>query len=245
LAATPEMLQASAHSVGLAIRCRGMGLGEHAVRLRGTCPTVDASRSSGRICRVVGRLANEPSGRHEGAALDISRFHGLIVSIHVIGVILFVVAHAVSAVVVLLVRRERDPVKLRRFLTLSRQSLLVTFIGLAAWFLGGILAGFSGNWWTSGRYWIWASLVLAVVLIGLMTPMGRIYLNRVREAVGIDPDRCRRFVEASRSGRGGGCRSFGPAHPAGSPGNSRTRGPLLADDGQAVLRPAEPCQPSV
>ena len=53
--------------------------------------------------------------------------------------------------------------------------------------LGGILAGFSGNWWTSGRYWIWASLVLAVVLIGLMTPMGRIYLNRVREAVGIDP----------------------------------------------------------
>jgi hypothetical protein len=119
--------------------------------------------------------------------LDISRFHSLIVSIHLLGVILFVVAHAVSAVVVLLVRRERDPVKLRRFLTLSRQSLLVALIGLAAWFLSGILAGFSGNWWTIGRYWIWASLVLAVALIGLMTPMGRIYLNRVREAVGIDP----------------------------------------------------------
>ena len=52
--------------------------------------------------------------------------------------------------------------------------------------MGGILAGFSGNWWTTGSYWIWASLVLAVVLIGLMTPMGRIYLNRVRQAVGID-----------------------------------------------------------
>ena len=120
--------------------------------------------------------------------MDISRFHSLIVSIHVIGVILFVVAHAVSAGVVLMVWRERDPDKLRRLLTLSRQSLLVAFIGLAAWFLGGILAGFSGNWWTSGRYWIWAAVVLAVVLIGLMTPMGRIYLNRVREAVGIDPD---------------------------------------------------------
>jgi hypothetical protein len=29
--------------------------------------------------------------------------------------------------------------------------------------------------------------VLAVFLIGIMTPMGRIYLNRVRETLGIDP----------------------------------------------------------
>jgi hypothetical protein len=63
--------------------------------------------------------------------VDISRFHSLIVSIHVIGVILFVVAHAVSAVVVFLVQRQRDPARLRRLLTLSRQSLLVALIGLA------------------------------------------------------------------------------------------------------------------
>lgn len=65
--------------------------------------------------------------------------------------------------------------------------MLVALIGLAGWFLGGILAGFSGNWWTTCRYWIWASMVLAVFLIAIMTPMGRIYLNRVRQAVGIDP----------------------------------------------------------
>ena len=87
--------------------------------------------------------------------MDISRFHSLIVSIHEIGVILFVVAHAVSAVVVFLVQRQRDPARLRRLLTLSRQSLLVALIGLAGWFLGGILAGFSASWWTTGRYWIW------------------------------------------------------------------------------------------
>lgn len=73
--------------------------------------------------------------------MNISRFHSLIVSIHVIGVILFVVAHAMSAVVVFLVQRQRDPARLRRLLTLSRQSLLVALIGLAGWFLGGILAG--------------------------------------------------------------------------------------------------------
>ena len=120
--------------------------------------------------------------------MDISRFHGLIVLVHIVGVILFVVAHAVSAVVVFAVQGERNVGTLRRMLNLSRQSMLVALIGLAAWFLGGILAGFSGNWWTSGRYWIWASLVIAVLLIGVMTPLGRIYLNRVREAVGIDPN---------------------------------------------------------
>ena len=119
---------------------------------------------------------------------DISAFHRTIVLIHVVGVVLFVLAHLVSVAVVLLIQRERDPAALRRLLTLSSRSLLVALVGLAAWFLGGVLAGFSGNWWTSGRLWIWASLVLAVVLIGLMTPMGRLYLNRVREAVGIDPE---------------------------------------------------------
>ena len=118
---------------------------------------------------------------------DISGFHETIVLIHVLGVILFVLAHAVSVVVLVLIQRQRDPAALRRLLTVSRQSLIVALIGLAVWFLGGILAGFSGSWWTSGRLWIWASLVLAVILIGLMTPMGRMYFNRVREAVGIDP----------------------------------------------------------
>lgn len=119
---------------------------------------------------------------------DISGFHQAIVLVHVVGVVLFVLAHLVSVVVLFVIQRERDPAALRRLLTLSRQSLLVALVGLAIWFLGGILAGFSGNWWTTGRLWIWAALVLAIVLIGLMTPMGRLYLNRVREAVGIDPE---------------------------------------------------------
>jgi len=48
------------------------------------------------------------------------------------------------------------------------------------------VAGFSGNWWTSGKWWIWVSLGIAVVITGLMTPMGRFYFNRVRASVGVD-----------------------------------------------------------
>lgn len=119
--------------------------------------------------------------------MDISGFHGLIVLIHVVGVLLFVLAHGVSVAVLLRIRSERDPAALRTLLDLSRRSLDSAFVGLTLWFLAGILAGFSGNWWTTGTYWIWASLIIAIVVIGLMTPMGRFYLNRVRTALGVDP----------------------------------------------------------
>ena len=117
---------------------------------------------------------------------DLAPFHTLIVTIHVLGVILFVLAHGVSAFVLLRVRAERNPTALRTLLDLSRQSFGVMGIGITLWFLAGIAAGFSGNWWTSGRYWIWVSLVIAVVITLVMTPFGRVYYNRIREALGID-----------------------------------------------------------
>lgn len=118
---------------------------------------------------------------------DISFLHGPIVLAHVIGVLLFVLAHGVSAAVLLRVPNERDPAALRTLLDLSRRSFGAMTIGFLLWFLSGIVAGFSGNWWTSGRYWIWASLAVAVVVTGVMTPMAAMYLNRVRAALGVDP----------------------------------------------------------
>lgn len=120
-----------------------------------------------------------------------SDLHTWIVFLHVAGVVIFLVAHGVSVGVVLRLRAERDPVAVRTLLGLSRSSLIMAGVGAAIWLVAGIVAGFTGNggagWWTTGRYWIWVSLVLAIVIIGLMTPMGRIYLNRIRMAVGVDP----------------------------------------------------------
>lgn len=118
---------------------------------------------------------------------DLSQFHGPIVIVHVLGVLLFALAHGVSAAVLLRIRSERDPAALRTLLDLSRRSVNAMTVGFLMWFVAGILAGFSGNWWTAGRLWIWISLVIAIVIAGLMTPMGRNYLNRVRTALGVDP----------------------------------------------------------
>ena len=119
--------------------------------------------------------------------MDLSPVHGWIVFLHVVGVLLFVLAHGVSVAVLLRMRSERNPVALRALLDLSRTSLGAAGIGFLLWFVGGIVAGFSGNWWTSGRWWIWVSLGIAVVITGLMTPLGRFYFNRVRTALGVDP----------------------------------------------------------
>lgn len=117
---------------------------------------------------------------------DISGLHTTIVFVHIVGVFLFLLAHGVSAAVMLRLRSERDLGAVRTLLDLSRRSWSVMMIGLALWFFGGVLAGFSGNYWTTGRYWIWASLIVAVATVLVMTPLGSMYFGRVRAAAGID-----------------------------------------------------------
>lgn len=123
--------------------------------------------------------------------MDLAPFHGWIVFIHIVGVFAFLLAHGVSAGVMLRLRSERDPAAVRTLVDLSRRSMGIMAVGALVWLVAGILAGFSGNggagYWTTGRYWIWASLVIAFAIITLMTPFGRLYLNKVRAAVGIDP----------------------------------------------------------
>jgi len=121
----------------------------------------------------------------------VSDLHTWIVFIHIAGVLGFLVAHGVSAAVVLRLRTERDPAAVRTLVDLSRRSILVMSVAILVWLIAGIVAGFTGNggrgYWTTGSYWIWVSLAVAIAIFGVMTPMGRLYLNKVRAAVGVDP----------------------------------------------------------
>ena len=114
---------------------------------------------------------------------DLAPFHREFVFLHLLGIFAFLLAHGVSAGVLFRLRREPDPHSLRAMLKLSESALLVMTVAGLVILLSGILAGFSGNYWTTGRYWLWASLVIFVGIGVLMTPFARNPLNRLRDAV--------------------------------------------------------------
>ena len=98
--------------------------------------------------------------------------YGALVLIHVISILVFVVAHTVSAMAMFQVRSEPDRAKLRRSSRRSASALMVARIAFSSRSSPGIVLGFMGGRW--GRLWIWVSLVLLVVVGGAMTPLAAI-----------------------------------------------------------------------
>jgi len=101
--------------------------------------------------------------------------------LHVLGALGFLAAHGTTAAVALRLRRERDPARIRLLLGLSRSTRPWMSISLMLLIAAGLIAGFEGHLWDRG--WIWASLILLVVLIVAAFPLAVPYYVRVRRAV--------------------------------------------------------------
>jgi len=114
---------------------------------------------------------------------DLAPFHREFVFVHLLAIFAFLLAHGVSAGVIFRIRRETDPQSVRSLLKLSEGSIMVMGVAALVVLVSGVLAGFSGNYWTAGSYWLWASLAVFLIVAFLMTPLARIPLNRVRDAV--------------------------------------------------------------
>jgi predicted integral membrane protein DUF2269 len=107
--------------------------------------------------------------------------------IHVASAFGFILAHGASAAVALQLRRERDPGRVSALLDLSRGAMgTATWIAALVMLLSGIWLGFQADWW--GRVWIWVSIGILVLIMGLMTPLGGTKLNRIRAALGMSLD---------------------------------------------------------
>lgn len=107
----------------------------------------------------------------------------IIVLVHVVSALVFIVAHAVSAVAIFQVRAESDRVKLTAILNRSASALLIATIAVIVVLISGIVAGIIGS--SFGRLWIWVALVLLVGVGGAMTPFAAIPMANVRTALGI------------------------------------------------------------
>lgn len=116
-----------------------------------------------------------------------------IVLLHVVGVLLFMLAHGVSASVAFRLRRERNVERVGTLLDVSAASFDAMFLGFLWVLATGIALGVLGGWWTTG--WFWTSLVLWFVLMVAMLPAVSAY-SKVREALGLYSPHERRKLPA-------------------------------------------------
>ena len=115
--------------------------------------------------------------------MDVLSPQAWLVFLHVLGTFVFAAGHGVSVAVAYAIRGTREPPRLRGLLDLSAWSLNLAGIGLIVLLVTGIILGIGGGYF--GRWWIWISLVLFLVVGSLMTPIGGTWFARVRRAVGI------------------------------------------------------------
>jgi hypothetical protein len=114
--------------------------------------------------------------------MDLAPYAPWIIFLHVAGTFAFIAGHGVSMFVAFRIRTERDRGRLAALLDLSAGSLAVVGIGLLVLFVSGVLAGIVLG--SFGKWWIWISLALLIVIAALMTPLGTIRLSKVRAALG-------------------------------------------------------------
>lgn len=100
------------------------------------------------------------------------------VFLHLLGVFGFLISHGVSVAVAFRLRKERDPKRVQALLQVSSASISAFYPAMGLLLIGGVAGAFVGNLWGYG--WIWASIVLLLVVSGAMYSVARPYYRRLR-----------------------------------------------------------------
>lgn len=117
--------------------------------------------------------------------MDLTPWLPLLRLVHVLAAFAFVLIHGASAMVVFKLRGERDRTRIQALLELSNAYLNWFYLALLVLLVAGIVAGIAGGYWTSGRYWLWASLVLLVAIFVVMYVMAVPHFDALRHALGM------------------------------------------------------------
>ena len=105
--------------------------------------------------------------------------------LHVASVLALLGTHGTSMTVLYRIRRERDRARILDLVTLSGETILPMYISLGAIVVTGILLGLKVH--AFSLWWIWAAIVILVVIAALMGALARPYFARVKEACQMRP----------------------------------------------------------
>jgi hypothetical protein len=103
------------------------------------------------------------------------------VVIHLLGLVVFAVAHGVSMFIAFRVRGERDPATVATLLGLSKVAVGPVYIGLILLLIGGVGAAWGGDLWFEP--WIIASVAVLIVVLAVMYTLATPFYVGVRTAL--------------------------------------------------------------
>jgi hypothetical protein len=100
---------------------------------------------------------------------------------HLLGLVVFAIAHGASVFMSFRLRGERDPVVVDSLLKVGQLSVGPMYIGLLLLGVGGLGAAWNANLW--GNAWVIASIVLFIVVLVLMWSVGSPYYMGLRKTL--------------------------------------------------------------
>jgi len=106
-----------------------------------------------------------------------------LIFIHILGSITFFLAHGTSIAMAFQLRRETDLARIRALLDLSMSTMVAMFIAFMVMGISGLIMPFILKIWNKG--WIWASIVLMIIVFLYMAFMNDKRYKHLRRMVGL------------------------------------------------------------
>ncbi len=103
------------------------------------------------------------------------------VALHLVGLVLFAVAHGASVFMSFRIRGERDPAVVDALLKVGQLSVGPMYIGLVLLAVGGLAAAAAADLW--GKPWILASIAVFVIVLVVMWAVASPYYMGLRKAL--------------------------------------------------------------
>lgn len=105
--------------------------------------------------------------------------------LHILGVLGFVGAHGVSLFVLYRVRGERDRRRIAELIAFSGTTTRPMYIALGILTVGGVGVGITLHLFTA--WWLWISIVILLITIGLMSGLAAPYFRKITAACEVRP----------------------------------------------------------
>jgi hypothetical protein len=101
------------------------------------------------------------------------------VFVHLLGLVLFALAHGASAFIALRLPAQRDPAVVASDLQTSKIATQTMYIGLLLLLIGGAGAATINDFWS--KPWVLGSIAVLIVVIAAMYALGTGYYNDLRQ----------------------------------------------------------------